>query len=74
LQPAVYAGVLVRAAEILGGPQALSEYLEVPATRIDPWLSGQSPPPADVFLRAVDLVVEHNLKGLLKQIYRQAEN
>ena len=72
VQRTVYAGVLLRAAEILGGPEALVDYLGVPPERLEPWLSGESDPPADVFLRSVDLVVEHNLKGLLKQFHQQA--
>ena len=72
VQRTVYAGVLLRAAEILGGQEALVDYLGVPPARLDPWLRGETDPPPDVFLRSVDLVVEHNLKGLLKQLSQQA--
>ena len=72
MQRTVYAGVLLRAAEILGGREALIDYLGVPPARLEPWLSGEADPPADVFLRTVDLVVEHNLKGLLRQLGQQA--
>jgi hypothetical protein len=72
VQRAVYSGVLLRAAEILGGPEALVDYLGVPPARLAAWLRGEGDPPADVFLRSVDIVVEHNLKGLLTQLHQQA--
>ncbi len=72
MQRAVYSGVVLRAAGILGGPEALGDYLGVPSVRLALWLRGETDPPADVFLRCVDLVVEHNLKGLLKQVHQHA--
>jgi hypothetical protein len=71
LQRDVYTGVLLRAAEVLGGPEPLAAYLGVPSERLDAWLRGETDPPVDVFLRTVDLLVEHNLKGLLKQLHQQ---
>ena len=68
----IFDGVLVRAAEVLGGTDALAEYLGVPPERLGPWLRGEANPQTDNFLRAVDSVVEHNLKGLLKQLSQQA--
>src|SRR4051812_28661166 len=47
---------LNRAAEMLGGPDRLREYLRVPARQLALWLSGAEKPPVDVFLKVVDLI------------------
>ena len=48
---------LRRALQLVGGtlPQ-LARALVVPAEALDRWLGGEEPPPAWVFLRAVDIV------------------
>ena len=60
--PGVYARTLVRAAEIVGGELELALRLKVTPSHLHLWLRGLSDPPRDVFLRAVDLVVEHDQK------------
>jgi hypothetical protein len=57
----VHMAALQRAAEILGGRQALAQYLDVPLQFLELWLDGHTPPPPDVFLRAIDVVVEHGV-------------
>jgi hypothetical protein len=60
----VRARVLRRASEILGGTPQLSRYLRVSALSLTVWTSGAEPPPTDVFLKAVDVIVEFELKKL----------
>jgi hypothetical protein len=57
----VHVATLLRASEILGGPDALAEYLDEPPQVIEAWLAGRHSPPPDVFLLAVDLIVEYGL-------------
>lgn len=57
----VHVAALQRAAEILGGPQALAQYLGMPLTLVELWLDGHMAPPQEVFLRAIDVVVDHGL-------------
>jgi len=57
---------LQRAAEILGGSRALRTYLNVSAIVLASWMSGATPPPTDVFLKVVDLIVEKDLDSLRK--------
>jgi len=58
--PDVYTRTLLRAAEILGGEVELALRLKVTPSHLHLWMRGLSVPPRDVFLRAVDLVVEHD--------------
>jgi hypothetical protein len=57
---------LHRAADILGGSRPLRAYLNVSALLLGMWLSGVQPPPTDVFLKVVDLIVEKDLDSLRK--------
>ena len=52
----VYARALHRAADILGGKDKLRAALRVPMHSLDEWLLGRSEPPANVFLKAVDIL------------------
>ncbi len=61
--PAVRTATLRRAAEILG-PSRLREILGVSAMALTVWMTGVEAPPTDVFLKAVDLIVERNLEDL----------
>lgn len=57
-KPSVYNRILHKAAEIVGGARALARYLKVPQAEVYAWMRpGASPPPAAVFLNAVDLVL-----------------
>jgi hypothetical protein len=53
----VYARTLHRACEVLGGLDALSRHLDAPAEALARWIGGAEPPPFDVFLAAVDVVL-----------------
>ena len=53
----VYARTLHRACEVLGGLDALSRHLGVPAAAVTRWIGGTEQPPLDAFLKAVDVVL-----------------
>ena len=65
--PTVYARTLRRAAELLGGEGALAARLGVPKDQLDLWLRNFVRPPNDVFLKAADIVGEHELRMLNEQ-------
>jgi len=55
--PSVHNRILHKAADIVGGERALARYLKVPPEELYVWMRpGAAPPPAAVFLRAVDVV------------------
>ena len=56
----VHVRTLRRAAEIVGGPEALAFRLKVTPSHLALWMSGLEPAPTYVFLRAVDLVLERD--------------
>jgi hypothetical protein len=56
----VYARVVQRAAEIVGGVEQLAKVLGASPLRVSAWAAGTSKPPKDVFLRAVDIVMAHD--------------
>jgi hypothetical protein len=55
---------LRRAAEIAGGEQQLAFLLKVTPSHLALWLAGAEVPPGYIFLRAVDIVTEHDLAKL----------
>ena len=54
----VYTCTLARAANVIGGPEALAEYLEVRPIHLHAWMNGTYETPTDVFLKAVDFLLE----------------
>jgi hypothetical protein len=58
---------LRRACYILGGQRRLRKYLGVSALSLSVWIAGSEPPPTDVFLRAVDVIVDHEIDDLRKK-------
>lgn len=60
----LYVKTLQRAAEIVGGEQELALKLRVTPSHLALWLRGIEQPPGAIFLRAVDLVMEFELKKL----------
>lgn len=54
----VYLYALQRAAEILGGEDALAARLRIPSQHLRLWTRGYAPVPPDIFLRVVDILVE----------------
>ncbi len=59
----IYTEVVQRCAAILGGHETLAAHLNVPAIRVEYWMDGALTPPADVFLRLVDLVMAEEREG-----------
>jgi len=68
--PTVQARALRRAAELLGGPDALAHHLRVPRERLNYWSSGVVPTPPDVFLTIVDMLIEHGLTEAQREARR----
>ena len=58
--PRLYARTLKRAAEIVGGTEQLAVHLNVVPSHLALWIGGAQPTPPDVFLKAVDLISEHD--------------
>jgi hypothetical protein len=58
--PDVYVKTLVRAAALVGGEAELAMRLTVPRNELHLWISGANKPPVEVFLMAVDIVMEHD--------------
>lgn len=59
--PDVYIRTLVRAAEIAGGTQELAFKLRITPSHLSLWMAGLEPCPTEVFLKAVDLVLEREI-------------
>ena len=70
--PDVYLKTLERAAQLVGGEQALALHLRVTPSHLALWLKGLEEPTTEAFLQAVDLVSEHAL-AQLPQPRREAE-
>ena len=60
----VYVRTLQRAVEIAGGQQQLAARLHVTPGQVTVWLTRAEEPPTDIFLAAVDIILEHE-KALL---------
>ena len=58
--------VLCRASTILGGTPALRRYLKVSALSLSVWMTGAEPAPTDVFLKAVDVIIDAEVQDLLR--------
>ena len=58
--PTLYARTLKRAAQIIGGAEQLAFRLDVKASHLSLWMAGVETTPPDVFLKAVDLISEHD--------------
>ena len=57
IRATVYTRCLNRAAQILGGSDALARNLLVPPAVLLRWMTGEVRPPQAVFLKAVDIVL-----------------
>ena len=64
---AVRSRTLVKAADILGGTEALRRRLNVSALVLGMWMSGAEAPPTDAFLKAVDIVEQQVLIDSLQK-------
>lgn len=58
VQESIYVTTLRHARDILGGDKDLAKQLRVPFAELQRWLAGKEEPPRQVFLRAVDIVLE----------------
>jgi hypothetical protein len=58
VQDSIYVSTLRHARDILGGDKELARLLRVPFADLQRWLAGKEEPPRQVFLRAVDVVLE----------------
>lgn len=65
--PGLYAETLRRAAGLVGGEQALALRLKVTPSHLALWMNGASLPPSDIFLKAADIVAEHELRELSRR-------
>jgi DNA-binding transcriptional regulator YdaS (Cro superfamily) len=54
--PTVYVRALKRAAQIVGGREALAAQLDVPMDELAHWMEGSKRVPDAIFLRVVDIV------------------
>jgi hypothetical protein len=54
----VYSRTLQKAADLLGGRKKLARVLRVPAKDLETWIADEAKPPLNVFLRAVDLILD----------------
>jgi hypothetical protein len=67
VQQTIHTRALKRAAEVLGGVEALQARLNVPEARLALWLEGYSGMPTNVFLQVVDILLDHEIQGLAAQ-------
>jgi transcriptional regulator with XRE-family HTH domain len=49
---------------LVGGQQELARRLGVSPSHLLPWLAGTSTPPIEAFLKAVDIVGDHDIQQL----------
>ncbi|HWD23814.1 MAG TPA: hypothetical protein VG591_11865 [Burkholderiales bacterium] len=72
--PTVHAKTLQRAAEIVGGEQQLALRLKVTPSHLALWIQEIELPPGDIFLQAVDLVVDNDVLSKLPAPARRPGN
>jgi hypothetical protein len=56
----VYSRTLQKAAHLVGGAKKLARVLRVPAKDLEAWIADEAKPPLNVFLRAVDLIIDES--------------
>ena len=57
----LYARTFIRAAEIVGGPEALADAISVPIATLESWFLGEALPPVEHFHRAVEILLKNGL-------------
>ena len=60
----VYGQALQRAADLMGGPEAFARELGVPERAVHSWIAGKAVTPPEAFLRAVDIIIDFDLKAI----------
>ncbi len=68
-----YTRTLQRAADTLGGPALLARALSVPLADLKRWLAGESRPPQDIFLAALDIVSDGSPQRRVDRSQRVAD-
>ena len=68
----LYLRTLERAVQIAGGEQALALRLKVTPSHLALWLKGFEEPTTEAFLRAADVVSEHEMAQLAATRRREA--
>lgn len=61
MEKLAYRRVVARVALLQGGVERLAGRLDVSSSLVTRWVEGLAPIPPDVFLRCVDLLLEHQL-------------
>jgi hypothetical protein len=54
----VYSRTFQKAAELCGSRRKLARHLRVPLGDLEKWIAGGDTPPINVFLKAIDLVLD----------------
>jgi hypothetical protein len=60
-QKQAYRRIVARVALLTGGLERLAVTLGVPTGVVSQWIQGLAPVPPDMFLRCVDLLLDHEL-------------
>ena len=60
----VHARTLKRAAQLVGGLEQLASRLDVTPSHLALWVAATEPTPPNIFLKAVDLIQEHDRDDL----------
>lgn len=60
----VHATTLKRAAQLVGGLEQLAYRLDVTPSHLALWVAATEPTPPNIFLKAVDLIQEHDRDDL----------
>jgi hypothetical protein len=58
MERSVKTRTLQMAANALGGPRKLRDRLEVSSSEIAAWLNGTAEPPREIFLRALEIILD----------------
>jgi hypothetical protein len=69
----VYMLALHRAAQNLGGVEALRAYLGVPMSDLCSWIEGERPVPSALFFRVVDLLAEAEISAMKRGVRDQSD-
>jgi len=64
LADTIYTRTLVRAAEAQGSTQSLASLLRVPENTLLRWMSGRAQMPLQAFLKLIEVLADHEKKGV----------
>jgi hypothetical protein len=63
MERSVKTRTLQMAADALGGPRILRDRLKVSSSEIAAWLNGAAEPPREIFLRALEIILDDLERG-----------